>query len=71
MKVSGWMCQVSGEHDPFQLEGKVTNGAIVCSLKTHGNGELLWICCHFAGVSRCVVIHSLQISAPPQEWKQD
>jgi len=68
----GWVCQVSGEHDPFQLEGIVTNGANVCSLKTQGSGEFLqWMCCHFAGVSRCVVIYSSQISAPPQDWKQD
>jgi len=67
-----WLCQVFGEHDPSQPEGIVTNGASVCSLKTQGTGEfLLWMCCHSAGVSRCVVIHSLQISAPPQEWKQD
>ena len=62
------MCQVSGEHEPFQHESIVTNGASVCILKTQGNGEfLLWMCCHFAGVSRCVIIHSSQISAPPQD----
>lgn len=65
----GWLCQDSGEHNPFHLEGMVTDGASVCSLKTQGNGEfLLWMCCHFAGASRCVVIHSAQISAPPQDW---
>ena len=66
------MCQVSGERNHFQLKIIVTNGASVCSLKAQGDGEfLLWTCCHFAGVSRCVVIHSSETSNPPQDGKQD